>query len=210
MKRIVLIIIAMNLMIFGRELKAQSALSLEASQMYSSFNYVDAGGKTMSKEYNGIFTGSYHISYRYMTDFGLFVKPGIGFRNSGATLVYDDMNYSWKMKYSDFRLGIGYLYKIKRINPYLMFSGYFGYLLNGVQTLNNEDFDIVESEIFNKTDYGIMITPGVEFEINDQISTFAEFNYMLGLKNIERDTDQKTKNFSAGLTLGLLFSITKK
>ncbi|MFH2142391.1 MAG: outer membrane beta-barrel protein [Bacteroidota bacterium] len=189
---------------------AQSSLTIDASQLYASFKFNDSQGNKLNSEYSGVFTGAYGVGYRYVTDFGLIIKQGIGMRNAGASLVYDDMNYSWKLQYADSKLGFGYIYIMDRINPYFVASGYFAYLLRGIQIINNENFNITESGLLNKMDYGVIFTPGVEFKLSDYVSSYLEFNYLWGLNNVEMDEGQKATNFAYGLTLGLSFSITKK
>lgn len=190
-------------------LQAQSSLSLEATQWYANFSFKDSDGGKQNKDYQGIFTGSYMLGYRYDFDFGLMIKTGIGMRSAGAHLVYDDSDYSWDLQYLDLRLGVGYQYKLNRISPYLMVSGYYGNLLSGSQVLNNEHFNIKESELMETSDFGMIFSPGANIRINDRLHAFAEFNYLLGLANIEKDEEQTAKNTGMGLTLGLSLSISK-
>lgn len=189
---------------------AQSSLSLEVSQLYSSFKFKDAQGTVLNTEYLGVFTGAYGVGYRYLSDFGLIIKPGIGMRNGGADMVYDDMNYSWQLKYADAKLGIGYQYSFGKVKPYFVASGYYAYLLHGTQVINNEYLNMAESELLNKSDYGVIFSPGVELNFSHYLSGFVEFNYLWGLNNIEMDAAQNSTNFAYGLTLGLSFSFTKK
>jgi len=191
-------------------LNAQSAFNIDATQSYTSFKFTDAQGSELNKEYSGLLTGSYGISYRYTTDFGLIIRPGLWMRNAGASLVYDNMNYSWKLQYADARLGLGYVYKIKRINPYFIASGYYSKLLRGIQVLNNEDFNITESGLLNKADYGVLISPGIDLVFSEYISGYIELNYLMGICNLEKDEGQTAKNFAYGATLGVSFKITKQ
>ncbi len=189
---------------------AQSSLTIDASQLYASFKFNDSQSNNLSTDYKGIFTGAYGVGYRYTANSGLIIKTGIGMRNGGANLVYDDMNYSWKLQYADVKLGVGYTYKLKRVSPYFIASGFYSTLLRGTQTLNNEDFNITESGLLNNQDYGVIFTPGVEFKLSDYVSSYVEFNYLMGLSNIEMNEGQNATNIAYGLTLGLSFSITQK
>ena len=209
MKKIKLVFLLACMMTYASLVKAQSGLTLEVSQLYASFKYIDSQGTKLNSEYSGLFTGAYGIGYRYVSDGGFILRSSIGLRNAGATLVYDDMNYSWKLQYTDIKLGPGYMYKLGRINPYLNVSGYYAYMLRGIQTLNNEDFNITESGLLNKADFGVIFSPGVEFKLSDLISSYVEFNYLWGLKNIEPDEGQKASNFAYSASLGLSFTITK-
>ncbi|MBN2212781.1 MAG: outer membrane beta-barrel protein [Bacteroidales bacterium] len=192
---------------YATTVNAQSGLTVEASQLYASFKFTDTQGSKLNSEYSGIFTGAYHVSYRFVSEGGFMLKAGAGMRKAGATMVYDEMNYSWNLQYADGQVGIGYILKSDNISPYLTVSGYYGYLLRGFQTINNEEFNIRESESINTSDYGIVINPGLQITISYEISVFFEFNYLMGLKNLEKDDSQKSKNYACGLTLGLAFSL---
>jgi len=209
MKKIKILWLLLGFISYVTTVNAQSSLTLEASQLYASFKFTDSQGSSLNSEYSGIFTGAYGVGYRFVTDGGLMLNAGVGMRKAGATLVYDEMNYMWDLQYANARLGIGYMLKIDRISPYLNVSGYYAYMLRGFQTINNEDFNIKDSELLNKTDYGIFIIPGVQFTLSDAVSTFLEFNYLMGLKNLEKDESQKATNFAYGLTLGLSFSFVE-
>ncbi len=188
---------------------AQSSLTLDASQLLASFKFVDTQGGALNKEYQGVFTGAYGIGFRYVAESGFMVKTGIGLRNGGASLVYDNMNYSWKLQYADARLGFGYSLKLNRFCPYFVASGYFGYLLRGTQVLNNEEFNITDSGLLSTMDYGVIFSPGISIKLSDYVSSYVEFSYLMGLNNIEEDDGQNAKNFAYGLTLGLSFTISK-
>ena len=154
----------MGFIAFNSTVSAQQGLTIDASQLYSSFKFNDTQDIKLNSEYPGIYTSAYSVGYRYLIDNGLMFRGGLGMRNAGASLVYDDINYSWKLQYADVKLGVGYAYKINKFSPYFVANGYFGYLLRGFQTLNNEDFNITESDILNKTDYGLILSPGVDFK----------------------------------------------
>lgn len=202
------IVLVLNLAV--QHSNAQSSIAIKGSQQYSSFKFENSEGVAQNKSYDGIFTGSYGIDYRYIFDFDLIIRSGFSMKNNGASLLYDEMNYSWKLQYANLDLGVGYIYRgWSLVHPYVICSGYYGYLLRGTQILNNEEYNVIASEIFNRMDYGLAFTPGVELKLSDLVSVFAEYNYNMGLANIENDEGQVTKNFSTGLSLGVLFTISK-
>jgi len=186
--------------------EAQSSITIDASQNMTNFKFTNSDGER-DESYIPNFSGSYSLGYRYSTDFGLFGGVKIGMRNAGASLIYDDANYSWDLQYFDSKLDIGYMYTFDRLSAYLAVSPYFGYMLRATQTLNHQDFDIINSGDLEKVDYGLFISPGVDFRINDLISVYSQFNYMLGLQNIETVDSQESKNTLIGLSLGLSFNI---
>lgn len=189
-------------------IRAQSGLVLEVSPLYASFKFTDKAGVKQNKDYQGIYTGAYGIGYRFVSDFGLIINPGIGMRHGGANLVYDDINYSWRLQYANLKLGLGYMTRFENVNPYFIASGYYAFLLRGTQTLHNEILNITKSNVLSNIDYGLMFSPGVNIKLSDYVSSYVEFNYLRGLTNIEKDPLQKSKNFAYGLTLGVAFSFS--
>ncbi len=209
MKRIVQICFLFGLLSFATKAKAQSSMTVDFSPLYTSFKYADSQGVTLNSEYNGIYTGSYGLGYQLVTEKGLMLRTGIGMRKAGATMVYDNMNYTWDLQYADIKLGGGYMLKLGRLSPYLMVSGYYAFMLSGFQTINNENFDIKNSKSLSETDYGIVVSPGVKFTFSSIFSSYVEFNYLMGLQNLESDDAQKSSNLAYGLTLGVAISFGK-
>lgn len=210
MKYLKLKLLILGLMLFAGIAGAQQqSLTMDASQMVSSFSFLDSESNKQNVDYEGILTGSYSVGYRYILNESIIFRGAFGKRNGGANYVYDNMNYSWRLQYVDVKLGAGYMYNMGRISPYLVVSGYYGYLIRGIQVLNNEEFNITQSGILNQAEFGMVVNPGVNMKLSDYISTFVEFNYTRGLNNIETDESQKAHNLGYGVTLGLSFTITK-
>ncbi len=189
---------------------AQSGVTVQASQLYTTFKFWDSAENALGSEYSGIFTGGFGLGYRYLTPAGVFIDAGFGMNKAGATMVYDDSNYRWDLHYAGVKLGGGYILQTGTINPFISLSGYYSFLLTGFQTINNEDFDIKEAGAIKKNDFGIIITPGIQLKVSENVSSFAGLNYMMGLQNLEYDEGQKTKNSAFGLTIGLSFTFSKQ
>ena len=206
MKKTRIILIVLAFVGYSANINAQSSLTVKASPLFASFKFIDSQGTKLSSEYSGIFTGGYGLGYRLVTEGGFMVNVVAGIRKAGATMVYDEMNYTWDLQYAEGRLGAGYMLTGNDIGPYLDVSGYYGYLLRGFQTINNEDYNIKESESINNSDYGILISPGVQIKLSYEIRTFIEFNYLMGFANMEKDESQKSKNIGYGLTFGFAFA----
>ena len=209
MKKIKLFLFPSLFVALLTNIQAQSGLVLEVSQLYTSFQFKDRAGIKHNKEYQGLYTGAYGIGYRYVNDIGLIIKPGIGMRNGGANLVYDDQNYSWKLQYADLKLGLGYMTRFENVNPYFLASGYYAFLLRGTQVTHNENLNITESNLLSNIDYGLIFSPGLNIILSDYISSYVELNYFKGLTNIEKDPGQKTKNFAYGLSIGVAISFSE-
>lgn len=192
--------------------KAQSSLTLDATQLYTSFQFHDSQGNK-DNSYSGNFGGAYSIGYRYTLENGLLLRANVGMRKAGATLVYDEANYMWDLQYADARLGVGYMLNSTRFKPYVTVSGYYAYLLKANQTLNQVNYDIKEANVLSNTDYGVVANPGVQVALSEYFSVYAEASYLMGLQNIESKeaeaigSGQKGYNRTYGLSLGLVFSI---
>jgi hypothetical protein len=206
-----ILLLLLGFMCINASLMAQSSLTLDASQQFSTFKFTDSQG-SQDKNYSGSYSGAYSIGYRHGGELGgLLVRASIGMRKAGATMVYDDTNYMWDLQYADVKAGIGYMLFAERLQPYITASPYFAYLLKANQLINNENFDLLESGSLKSSDYGVFVTPGVQITLSDSFSVYIEFNYMMGLQNIETgNNEQKAYNHAYALTLGASFNITKK
>jgi len=200
-----------------KQANAQSSITIEASQMITNFAFQNSEGLqensyfilNSENEYKPVYSGSYHVGYAYMFDMGLFIKANVGMRKGGATMVYDNNNYRWDLKYGQGRLGFGYALDLGLFAPYLGVYGYYAQLLKANQTINNEDFDIINNGEIESNDYGVYVSPGVQINASDYMSVFLEISYLMGLQNIEssQDEGQEAYNLANAFTLGLSFNI---
>ena len=120
MKRIKPILLLAVLVAYINTVQAQAGLTLEVSPLLTSFKFTDKAGVKHNSEYQGIYTAAYGIGYRIVSDIGLVIHPAIGMRHGGANLVYDDINYSWRLQYANLKLGLGYMTQFETVNPYFM------------------------------------------------------------------------------------------
>jgi len=187
----------------------ESSFTIEASQLVTTFKFVDSDDVKQNSDYQSIFTGSYGVGYRNFFDNNIVLKAGLGKRNGGANYVYDDMNYSWRLEYLEAKVGGGYILKRRVFSPYAVINAYYGHLLRGTQILNNEEFNITKSGILKKSDFGLIGNIGLNFSISNFVSAYAEGLYLFGLGNIEEDSGQTSSNRGYGITLGLSFNLTE-
>jgi hypothetical protein len=199
-----------GLIFISSSIMAQSSLTIDASQAYTNFLFVDSDGNE-DKSYSGNYSGSYSVGYQYAQ--GVLFRANIGMRKAGATTVIDETNYMWDLQYADVKLGIGYMFSGERIRPYFIASPYFAYLLKANQRINNEDFDIKKIGAIGNTDYGFFASPGVQLTLSDFISAYTQFNYMRGLQNLEsngsneQEVSQEAHNTAYSISLGISFTI---
>lgn len=196
-----------GLLVVSARVNAQTSdVTIEASQNITSFSFTDSKG-SKDQSYAPAYSGGYALGYRYSMESGLFFGGKLGMRKGGATYVYDATNYSWELQYAEVRLGVGYRYAFGKMAAHLSAQPYFGYLLKANQRINNEDFDIINAGTLNKTDYGVFISPGLNYTVSDAIAVYLDLNYMLGLANLETDKAQVSHNKLMGATLGVAFKI---
>lgn len=195
---------------------AQSSLTIDASQLMTNFHFTDSQGN-LDEDYTASFTSAFSVGYLYTSSGGFLIKSNFGMRKAGASLIYDDANVIWDMQYADVKLGLGYLFDIGSLKPYLTASPYFAYLLKGDQFMNSQSHDLIVNESMNRIDYGVFVSPGVQVKLFDHVKIYTEFNYMMGLHNFEKNSEvaisenriQKGYNRSFALTLGAAFIISK-
>lgn len=200
------LLLVVGLLGTSNSVSAQPGITVDASQLITNFKFTGSEGN-IDDSYKPIFAGAYTVGFSYELEFGMFFNIGAGMRKAGATMVYDAANYQWGLQYAHVKLGIGYGYDLGILKPYLGVSGYYGYLLKAQQTVNNEDFDILDSESVKKDDYGMYFSPGIKFSVSDAISVYTEYSYLMGLNNIEtEDSGQEAKIISHVITFGLAFT----
>lgn len=173
------------------ETKGQSRLFVNASQQITNFRFAGSEG-VMDRDYQPVYNGAYSFGYAYEFDFGLFLRASTGMRKAGATLVYDAANYEWDLQYLNTVIGAGYQLELGTFAPYIAISGYYGYLLKAHQRVNNEDFDIIDSQALIRHDAGIILSPGVNINISETFRIFAELSFSRGLQNVEAESEAKT------------------
>lgn len=187
---------------------AQSSINLEAGQVFSTFKYIDSKGvEDNTYSYNVV--SAYCLGYQYAKPNGFFIRANIGMRKAGANLVYNQINYIWTMQYSDLKAGPGYQFTKWRIKPSLALLPYYAYLLDANQTINSDNYDIKNNKSIKGSDFGLIIAPGFNVILSNYISIYAEYNYILGLQNIETAVEEKLYNRGFSLNFGVSLNITK-
>jgi len=195
-------------LIFPVSISAQSFLSIEAAQVFSTFKYIDSQGD-VDNTYSYNVLGSYSLGYQNTKQNGFFIRANIGMRKAGANLVYNNSNYIWNMQYTDLKAGIGYQFNKWRIKPSVAVSPYYAFLLNANQTINDNNYDIKNNKSIKDSDFGVIIAPGLNVILSNYISIYAEYNYILGLQNIETADLEELYNRGFSLNFGVAFNITK-
>ena len=87
MKKNKLILLIISFIACSLTVNAQQGLTIEASQLFSSFKFNDTQDVKLNSDYQGIYTGAYAIGYRYLLDNGLIFRGGLGLQLVNQVLV---------------------------------------------------------------------------------------------------------------------------
>lgn len=208
MKRAILYTVLFTLSLFiTSESKAQLRLTVEGTQFVSNFVYSNSAGE-QDKDYRFKLTGAYRVGYQVRFGKGFYFRNTIGVRESGATLVYHNVNNDWSLQYVDIQMGLGYIFDMESIDLYLSASGYNAHVMRANQRLNNLNYDLVDLNEFKTNEFGVFGQGGIIVDLSPQLDLNVGVNYLRGLTNLETSEDaQNTKNAAAGFDLGIAFKI---
>lgn len=200
-------IILFPLLFIALHSTAQSNVTFDAGQVFSTFKFTDAQGEP-EKDFSNNIAGCFSIGYQYVQNNGLFFRANIGMRKAGASMIYNETNVIWNLQYADANLGLGYMLNKWRLKPYFSVSPYFGYMLKANQTIGPDTYNIMQNKSIKTTDYGLFFSPGIKIALSNIISFYAEYKYILGLQNLEK-SDQKSYNRGFSINLGISVAIIK-
>ncbi len=200
-------------LVFTKPSTGQSFLNLEGAQTFSTFKFssnasTDNATSSSNQNYTRITGNAFSLVFQQVNPNGLYEVIGIGLRQSGSELVFKNVDYIWNMQYADFRAGLGYQFNKWRIKPFGSFAPYYAYLMDGKQSMGLLKYDIKMNKAIKNFDLGFFFSLGFKIAISKQISIFSEYNYVLGLKNIETTKDQSLQNRGFSIRLGLSLNIT--
>ncbi len=189
-------LILVLLLTFSQYIKAQSYVSFGIGKNYSTFKFStkNIDDNIASPGYSVVGSTTIRADYKYVNSKGLL-------------LVYKKRNFIWDMQYVDIKAGIGYQYTKWQIKPYVALVPYYAYLLNAKQSIGSNSYDIKATKAMKNCDLGTFINLGFKTPVYSNISIFAEYNYTLGLKNIETEAGQYLYNRGFSVNAGLAFTI---
>jgi len=197
----------LSFLFFSKPSNSQSSITFDAGQVFSTFNYTDTKGNRENDFSNNI-SGCFSLGYHYAQNNGLFFRSNIGMRKGGASIMDDGINVNWMLQYASANVGLGYMHDKWRLKPYFSVSPYYAYLLKGNQTIGPDNYDIKKNKSLKTTDLGLYFSPGFKMALSNYISFYTEFNYILGLQNLE-ESAQKSFNRGFSINLGVAIAIIK-
>ncbi len=185
---------------------AQSIITFDASQVFSTFKYIDSQGNKLKDLERNVTTAT-SVGYHYLLPNGLFIRVNTGTRKAGASFVYNETIVSWDVQYMDANVGLGYIHNKWKFKPYFSASPYFAYMLKANQTIGFDNYDIKKDKSVSTSDFGIFLSPGVRMALAKRISLYAEYKYILGLQDIEKSATETLFNRGFSFHLGLSLAI---
>jgi hypothetical protein len=105
MKRCVLFCFALCI---ASALYSQSNFSVYFGQSQTTFKYENSEG-TNDLDFRTQLRSNYGINFSKVFGSGLFIRPGVGFTNLGASSDLYGQKLNWALKYIDLNLGVGYI-----------------------------------------------------------------------------------------------------
>lgn len=190
---------------------AQSYLNLDGAQVFSTFKFSTKNGNqdipsAVNSTYSYTTGSSFGLSYAHIKPNGLFTLAGISMRKAGSSMIYKNVNFIWNMQYIDIKAGIGYQLNKWRLKPYAAVLPYYAYLLDAKQSNGSNNLNIINS-VKNK-DLGAFFSLGFKAAISPYLLIYSEYNYILGLQNIETTIDQYLYNRGFSIKLGIALRLT--
>jgi hypothetical protein len=194
-------------------MNAQSFMNIEVAQNFSTFKFsykfIDNTDFSADyQQYTQINSIAYGAGYTNLRSSGLLFTGGLGFRKAGASLVYRKTNYLWELQYIDFKAGVGYFYNRWSIKPYTYLMPYYAYLLSAKQSSGLTYYDVKSDKALKNHDVGLLLNVGLKVPLSYYTDLFAEYNYNVGLNNIETAPEQFLYNRGFAVKLGLAINIT--
>lgn len=199
------------LLLLNQQLGAQSYLSLDAAQVFSTFKFSSDNinaSPLPGSGYSTITTTAFGCGYEYADSNGLMITAGLGIRKGGSSMVLNKVSYTWNLQYIDIKAGIGYQYSKWRLKPYVSVSPFYSQLLNAKQTIGVNYYDIKTGNVIKTNDFGLFLTAGFSVPVSKIISIYLDYNYILSLRNLETTESQYLYNRASAFRLGLLFNLS--
>ncbi len=187
---------------------AQSIITFDAGQVFSTYKFLDNQG-VEEKNFTNNIGGCFNLGYQHASPNGLFIRSNLGMRKAGASLIIDETTVNWNVQYADVNAGLGYIINKWRVKPYISASPYFAYMLKGQEMIGPDNYDIIKTKSMQLTDFGVFVSPGLKVSLSNSIAFYAEYKYILGLQNLENSGGQKSYNRGFSLNLGISVSIIR-
>lgn len=190
-------------------------LYVATGKTLSSFDYTNSQGQGLDNLQSS--THSFlEVGYRNELAKNLYGSLGMSYASYGAIGSDDTVGnfMEWNVNYVEFKAGLEYvLFTIQEFSFYAKGSASLGFLVQGVQTLNNKVISLKNEDDFDKTLINFRGGVGLVRPISKRLSLYLQ--YMYGKSSTLKEgtantTDQEVlKIVSQNLSVGLLIDISK-
>lgn len=187
---------------------AQTDFCFDFSLVSSNFKFVDTGDN-INKDFSSNLTNALNLGVVRTLNKGFVFGGSVGYRGAGASTQIGGVNFDWDFKYADVKGVVGYRLNKWRLRPYVTASSYYAFLLKATQTNGTTVYNNLEDKSISNTDFGIIGTGGVNMKVSEEISVYATYNYIYGIKNIQMEENQELYNRGYSITFGMAFTISK-
>lgn len=185
---------------FGQQVFFETGLNV------SDFNFRNNEGEYLenlqSKTQNYITAGYKH---RIFTD-GLNISTAISYNNYGAIGSDPVLQnfFEWDISYLGFNLGLDYeAFKVGNFAFYISAGGSAEYMTDGVQTINNQVYNVKDVEEFKDIAYFFRSGAGLRFDISDTAKMYFQYAYATGLALNDNNNSSVTRLTIGVDTIGL-------
>ncbi|MFZ2338452.1 MAG: outer membrane beta-barrel protein [Bacteroidales bacterium] len=187
----------------------ENKLGISFFQNYSSFRFIDSEGER--NDLNFTIRSGYGLSYRKTFNSPLFVEGMVSYNNKGAASSIDFTRLDWSFHYINADLNLGWKFVMGRINPQFGAGIYYGRLFKADQYIGTLYYDLMEMNTIKKSDAGVNVFGGLEYEYSGSGSVLFRISESIGLMQLEEEnSSQEMFNRTFSVQLGLLFNINKE
>ena len=190
-KRLIYSLLLATFSSFGQQVFFETGLNV------SDFNFRNNEGEYLenlqSKTQNYITAGYKH---RIFTD-GLNISTAISYNNYGAIGSDPVLQnfFEWDISYLGFNLGLDYeAFKV---------GNFAFYISAGVQTINNQVYNVKDVEEFKDIAYFFRSGAGLRFDISDTAKMYFQYAYATGLALNDNNNSSVTRLTIGVDTIGL-------
>lgn len=189
---------------------SQDYLSVNYSQIYSSFNFTSSSGQ-LDKAITTELNKGYAANYQYQFRNGFFFRGELGYKEFGALASYNYLKLSWNFNYLDVNAGGGYIFDNYKFKPYAGISFYGSHLSGANLTIGGNYYDMLQNDStkIKNNDFGINGFIGGIFPLTDITSIYLEITETKGFNQLEPSLNEKLYNTAFSFRLGVKFLFGK-
>ena len=209
MKRISLTFLLLISFAFGLFAQGDTShyIGLNTGLNFTKLTYVNSQKESLN--YSTEIKPSFGFSYTH-------VRGGFSYNFSidrlfiGSSYSNQDINTSINAEYVQPSISLNYYFNkpTKRISPTLGAGIAQGVITNADQTLNNENYNLLSSERFNRFDTGLLLFGGITAFKKDIFRIEMGYSFRYGVSNLEKDiNNQITKSIIHGAQVKFQFAL---